>query len=150
LRVAGVHGGLLEEGSPEKLVFSEAEYLSLANASFSWQAATFASLAIQHSLVFVGISFTDSNVRKWLSWMYENRRAEIQKRLDLEGRRTGTPPKIFGSGASTLHYWLKKRPSTPGEQEWLEALVGHLGVRIIWLDNWNQAGPAFATLAGTS
>ena len=59
LRVGGINHGLLENGSPEKLVFSESTYLSLANESFSWQAATFISLAQAHSLIFVGMSLTD-------------------------------------------------------------------------------------------
>lgn len=148
LSVRGGGVGLLEDGSPEKLVFSESEYLSLANASFSWQASTFISLALSHSMVFIGTSFTDSNIRKWLSWMYENRRHEIHQRAEIAARRVGSSMTKLGAGSSTLHYWLNVRPKVPGEQEWTESLVAHLGVRLVWLDDWSEVGPAMSRLTG--
>lgn len=150
LRVNGAKGGLLEGGSPEKLVFSETEYLELANSSFSWQAATFTNLALTKSMIFVGLSFVDTNLRKWLSWIYANRTQEIRalatyrsQRLEQSSKDAPSLPK-----ASTFHYWLNVRPSEPGQKEWIESVVAHLGVRIVWLDKWEQVGDAFASLVG--
>lgn len=115
--------------SPEKLVFSETDYLALADRSFSWQASVFLENCSLHSLVFVGVSLTDPNMRRWLSSVHSNRRME----LDLRGE-SGKP--------SAVHYWIRTKPQEPGAQRWLAASVAHLGIRIVWLDDWSELIPA--------
>src|SRR5690348_8865339 len=63
----------ISTASIDKLVFSEAEYLSLASSAFSWQSAVFLQAAMSHILVFVGLSFTDPNLRRWLGFVHANR-----------------------------------------------------------------------------
>jgi hypothetical protein len=118
--------------SPGKLVFTEAQYLNLSRSVYSWQSATFLSACMHHRCVFVGLSFTDPNLRRWLAWEYSGR-AEERERKELPHR--------------TSHYWLRKRhtkkrkaPRTPGELL-VEDSVRHLGITIIWLDDWSQVGP---------
>ena len=53
--------------SSDKLVFSENEYLQLANNSFSWQSSMFVDIASTRKMVFIGVSLTDPNMRRWLS-----------------------------------------------------------------------------------
>ena len=53
--------------SIDKLVFSEAEYLQLANSSYSWQSTVFLDVCASKSVVFIGVSLSDSNMRRWLS-----------------------------------------------------------------------------------
>ncbi|MEO7049688.1 MAG: SIR2 family protein, partial [Ferruginibacter sp.] len=65
--------------SPDKLVFSETEYLNLANSNFSWQSSVFLHSSYSSNLIFLGLSFSDLNLRKWLSWTYSNRVKEIQQ-----------------------------------------------------------------------
>src|SRR5260370_6484691 len=66
--------------APEKLVFLESEYLRLANSAFTSQATLFAELAMSHSIAFVGLSFSDPNLRRWLTWVHANRCAELRSR----------------------------------------------------------------------
>ena len=109
-----------------KLVFSEGEYLALANSSFSWQASAFLSTCVFRRMIFVGVSLADPNMRCWLAWVYAARKRELAD---------------FGAArASTSHYWLNKRPDAADEAAWIESCVAHLGVRLIWLDDWTDAG----------
>lgn len=110
--------------STEKLVFSEAEYLQVANTAFSWQASLFVGTAILRSLVFVGLSFTDPNLRRWLAAVHTNRVEELR----LKGNNN--PP--------YEHYWLNKDPKNDAKKRWIESLVRHLGVRLIWIDDWSR------------
>jgi len=111
--------------SLDKLVFSESNYLNIASSSFTWQSAVFLNAAISHNVVFVGLSFTDQNLRRWLGFVQANRMEEL--------RRTGTPVH-----ASTQHYWINKRPSTLRQEKLIEASTAHLGVRLVWIDDWSQ------------
>jgi len=118
--------------SLDKLVFSESEYLQVANSGFSWQSSIFIDSCMSRSVVFVGLSFSDPNLRRWLGILHQNRLRE----LETIGR---------GSHDSAPHYWIRKT-----EKSWTEAAVAHLGVRLIWLDEWNQVGLALRKMLGLS
>ena len=114
----------------DKLVFSESEYLELANQSFSWQSSAFLDICASRTIVFVGVSLSDPNMRRWLTWTHTNRLREIET---LESRTVGV---------STLHYWINKRPVDTQLEKIIEATVQHLGVRLVWVDEWSDAGAA--------
>jgi len=117
--------------SAEKLVFSEGEYISLANNSFSWSASIFLGVAVLRTMVFIGLSFTDQNLRRWQAWVQSNKIDEIRQREKLKGFTTT-------SRISYGHYWINKRPKTKEESSWIESSVEHLGVRLVWVDDWTQ------------
>ena len=121
--------------STEKLVFSEEEYLQIANNSFSWQATTFINTCTTQHIIFIGTSLTDPNMRRWLSWTHSNRLNEMKEyNLNVED--------------STQHYWIKEKPKNRDLMPWIESAVSHLGVRLIWLDSWSQAGEALELALG--
>jgi hypothetical protein len=136
------HGLLPIEGHPsadwhsiDKLVFSETDYLQVANSGFTWQSSTFFEACTSRSVVFIGLSFSDPNLRRWLGIMHQNRLRELQS--------------IGQSAAVTArHYWFRTVPKTPEEKIWIEAAVAHLGVRLVWLKNWSEAGPALRSMLG--
>jgi hypothetical protein len=109
--------------SADKLVFLENEYSQLANNSYSWQAASFMEVINTSTVVFIGLSLTDPNMRRWLSWTHASRLNEI-RHLD---------PNV---NDSTKHYWINLEPSDLMLKKWYEASVAHLGVRLIWLKDW--------------
>jgi len=125
LPVPGSATHKLSPATVDKLVFSEAEYLTLANSSFSWQSTAFLNTAMTRSIVFIGLSFNDPNLRRWLSWVHLNRQNELS-----------------GIGVKTqdisVHYWLRVRPESETEEKWIESSVAHLGVRLVWLDDWTD------------
>ena len=121
--------------SIDKLVFLEEEYLHLANNSFSWQSTTFLNTCISQHIVFIGTSLTDPNMRRWLSWTHANRLDEMrQNGLDIKD--------------STQHYWIRTIPKDKNTMPWVEAAVSHLGVRIVWIDDWSQVGLALNKMLG--
>lgn len=121
--------------SLDKLVFSETDYLQVANSSFTWQSSTFFEAFMSRSAVFIGLSFSDPNLRRWLGIMHQNRLRELQN---------------IGHGgvASAPHYWFKIMPGTDAERYWVEAAVSHLGVRLVWLKSWNEVGPTLRRMLG--
>jgi len=128
--------GTTNHGAIDKLVFSEAEYLNLANSNFSWQATKFLEACSSSSVVFVGVSLSDPNMRRWLTWGHHNRIME----LDSQNLK---------HSESTNHYWLTVKPPERGDnQRYMEAMVEHLGVRIIWLDSWNDTGKVLRKMLG--
>jgi SIR2-like domain len=119
--------------SPDKLVFSEAQYLGLANMSFSWQSSVFLDACRSRRVLFLGVSLSDPNMRRWLAWTHHNRVAEIAE---------------LGSAkaTSTRHLWLERRSHSSEHERWTEALVSHLGVRVVWLNEWSDVGAVMSRL----
>lgn len=124
-----------ESVSINKMVFLEEEYLSLANNAFSWQSTMFIDTCMRQHVIFVGVSLTDPNMRRWLSWMQTNRLREI--------RDNG-----YSVTNSTQHYWIRKKPRNKNVISWVEAAVAHLGIRLVWIDDWTQSGLALEKLLG--
>lgn len=120
-------------GAPDTLVFSESAYLQLAARVYSWQATSFLEACAARRVVFIGLSLTDSNMRRWLSWVHDGRLAEIES----IGK---------GRAISTQHYWLNLDPGDAELRSWIEASVAHLGVRLIWLNSWDAVGPVLARM----
>ncbi len=124
-----------DSAAVDKLVFSESQYLSLGNAVMSWQSAIFTETAITRPVVFVGVSLSDPNMRSWLSRIAENRRRELRENHGHDGD-------------STNHYWLNHWPNDDAKAAWIEEAVSHLGVRLIWLDDWSQVKDALRKAVG--
>jgi len=114
------------------LVFSEGDYLQLANSAFSWQSALFLGTAVLRWTVFVGVSFSDANLRRWLAWIHAS------KRRDLQNKKT--------RGEAYGHYWIRPQTRDATLNRWIEASVRHLGVRLIWLQDWNELGTCFKAM----
>jgi len=108
----------------DKLVFLENEYLQLANNAFSWQAISFYNILSTNTVFFIGLSFRDANIRRWLSWLHKARIDAIVQ--------------YGGTSESTAHYWIEKTPDSPYLKKWYEASVAHLGIRLIWIDEWKD------------
>ncbi len=119
--------------SPDKLVFSEAAYLQLAGTVYSWQSTSFLETCAARRVVFVGLSLSDANMRRWLSWVHDSRVNELEQ--------VGQPGAV-----STQHLWLNLDPQDAETRTWIEASVAHLGVRLVWLTSWGSIGPVLARM----
>lgn len=109
----------------DKLVFSENEYLQLANSVFSWQSSSFMNTLTNNTVFFVGLSFKDPNIRRWLAWIQKSKLTAINLITK-------------NSIDSTSHYWIEKDPKNSNLRAWYEASVAHLGIRMIWVDDYSQ------------
>ncbi len=119
----------------DKLVFLEESYLQLANSPMSWQAINFIENCMQSKMVFVGVSLSDANMRRWLGWIHSNKMEEFR----VNG---------FDCRDATEHFWINRKPKTDVEKIWMEESVAHLGVRLVWIDEWNQVGEALKKMLG--
>jgi hypothetical protein len=122
--------------SPDKLVFSETAYLQLAGSVYSWQSTSFLEICAARRVVFVGLSLSDANMRRWLSWIHDSRLDELEQ--------VGQPDAL-----STQHLWFNLDPGDPELRAWIEASVAHLGVRLVWLRSWSSIGPVLARMLRT-
>ena len=114
-----------------KLIFSESQYLQMANTNFSWQSLIFLNACVTSVMVFVGVSLSDTNMRKWLTWVQYERSRDIDRNVD-----------------STQHYWINKKSINLETMDWMEASVHHLGVRIIWINEWSEIAGVIKKITG--
>lgn len=121
----------------DKLVFSESAYLNLSNSTFSWQSSEFISSCLNRTIVFIGVSLTDPNMRRWLSWIQKSKETEVKENLGLT---KSTLDQMFS------HYWINLKPKNSDEVIWIESCVKHLGVQIIWLNSWSDLGNVLETM----
>lgn len=134
------HGALLNKlkesydhrlNATSKLVFSEGSYLQIANTSFSWQSINFLKVCSESTVIFIGVSLTDPNMRKWLTWIQNERKKDIGENVE-----------------STQHFWICKNPEYKISKKWIEASVLHLGIRIIWINEWSESEKLMRNLLG--
>ena len=118
-----------------KLVFSEDSYLNLATSPLSWQSINFIENCMNSKMVFVGVSLSDPNMRRWLGWIHKNKLEDL--------KNNG-----IKAGESSEHFWINKKPATEVEKTWIEESVAHLGVRLVWIDEWNQVGVVLNKMLG--
>lgn len=123
----------------DKLVFSENAYLSLANNSYSWQSNEFINYCSKITLVFIGVSLTDPNMRRWLSWVHSLKLHELRQNKIV-------PENIIHKVYS--HFWINKEPKSTDEKKWIEACVQHLGVKVVWIRDWDKVGDKLNEMIG--
>ena len=81
-------------------------------------------------------------MRRWLSWIHKERVEDIEAFNRNNHMSTGTPR------VSTNHVWINKKPNSDQEKALIEAVVANLGVRLLWIDDWNQVPLALKKLLG--
>ena len=101
----------------------------------SWQAINFIENCMQSKMVFVGVSLSDANMRRWLGWIHSNKTEEFR----ING---------FDCKDATEHFGINKKPKTYVEKTGMEESVAHLGVRLVWIDDWNQVGEVLEKMLG--
>lgn len=119
--------------SREHLVFTEADYLSIAGNVATWAQSLFLFHAQSSRLLIIGHSLSDPNIRKWLAWSLSS---------SLEEMSAVSTAKEF----TARHIWVARRPSEAAQREIQEVSLLHLGVRVCWVDDWSQVGGVFENL----
>jgi hypothetical protein len=109
----------------DKLVFRENEYITLSNSAYSWQSSIFTNVVNQKPVLFIGLSLTDPNIRKWLAWVQSIRKRDVEK-IEATAKE------------SSRHFWIEIDPGNKERKQLIESIVYHLGIRIIWIQNWNE------------
>jgi hypothetical protein len=119
--------------SRERLVLTEADYLSIAGNVATWAQSLFLYHAQSSRLLIVGHSLSDPNIRKWLAWSLSS---------SLEEMSAVSTATEF----TARHVWVARRPKDSAQRKIQEISLLHLGVRVCWLDSWEQIGEVFENL----
>ncbi|HAU8300005.1 TPA: hypothetical protein I7159_21795 [Vibrio vulnificus] len=108
------------------IVFRENEYLEIAGTATTW-AQTLCLYHAQNShFLIIGHSLSDPNIRKWLAWSHQNHIKELGQFLPE------------GSSVSPRHIWINVKPQDSKQQELMEISLLHIGVRVCWIESWND------------
>jgi hypothetical protein len=117
----------------EHLVFTEADYLTIAGTVGTWAQALFLFHAQSSRLLIIGHSLADPNIRKWLSWSLSSSLAELA---------AVTKSKEF----TPRHIWITARHNDVELMKIQEISLLHLGVRICWIGSWSDIGAVLDNL----
>lgn len=128
----GVKDFQRRKNSISKLVFDESSYLKIADSTYNWAQTTFMYHAQFDQLIFVGMSMSDPNIRKWLVWTSENHNAELR-----EARSTDV--------TNLNHVWI----TLQNKELAIESALIHLGIRVAQIENWGQLEDALNNLLAT-
>ena len=129
----GIKNKFKRSSSYSKLVFNEESYMQVAGSVYNWAQTTFLYHAQFDKLLFIGLSMSDLNIRKWLYWTAMNHNFEL----------TETRHKTI---IDMCHMWINK--STEVEASNLEDSLSHLNVRCGYLQSWNDIGLGLRNLFG--
>jgi hypothetical protein len=122
----------------ENMIFPENSYTGLAGQVFTWTQNAFLHAAQTTTLCFIGMSMSDPNVRRWMSWAYGTY---------IEDLRVAHSVKIEELGGR--HVWITTRGKSPGAAKLYPFALRHLGVQICWLDSWDDITPAMISMLGS-
>ncbi len=121
--------------SRDSLVFLEEEYFQVATNSSSWLETLFMYQSQTNNLVFVGLSMSDPNIRRWLGTGYKLSVKDLTA-------VTGKPIDDF----IFTHYWIRTKSKDTNMNAVTSIGLAHLGVKTLWLDDWSSLGNAFSNL----
>ena len=119
----------------ENLVFPEAAYSEIAGSTFSWQQNLFQYHAQKHRMVFLGLSMSDPNIRKWMAWSAANINKENFNRT---GKKTILQRNV----------WVTTKPMNSVEETLKAYGLQHLGTRVGFLDTWTNIDKCLNNLFG--
>ncbi|MDB5228173.1 MAG: hypothetical protein JWN78_2366 [Bacteroidota bacterium] len=85
-----------KDDSRDNLIFAETSYTKIAGAMHSWAQNSFLYHATNTKMVFIGLSMSDPNIRRWLSWSTDNLNTQLEA-------FTGKPQTIL------RHIWIKNQ-----------------------------------------
>jgi hypothetical protein len=111
--------------SRDRLIFLEEQYLQIANARSSWAETLFMFHALSSNMVFLGLSMSDSNIRRWLAT------AETEYKRDFEEVKKGELE-------NPRHLWITQKINDDNYEKIILSSLIHLGVRPAYLDNWAE------------
>lgn len=115
--------------SRQNIVFRESEYLEIAGTASTW-AQTLCLFHAQNSkFLIIGHSLSDPNIRKWLAWSHQNHLKELEQLL---------PQSLKDQAVSPRHIWINIKPQDSIQKELMEISLLHIGVRICWIESWEQ------------
>lgn len=123
----------INRDSRDSLIFLENSYNNVASRMHSWAQSTFLYSSQNSKLVFFGLSMSDPNIRRWLSWTNQAYTEELNTVTD-------------GKGISLPHLWIKTKASSDDIQEFMDISLRHMGVKIGIIENYSMVEEMFTKI----
>lgn len=131
-----LHGSIIPEAqhktvkkgchdSKENLIFLEGSYSKVAGAMYSWAQTNFLYYASNSHMIFLGLSMSDPNIRRWLNWSSDYLRNDLSPNLDSDS-------------SVCKHLWIKKDPIDKELNSFYQNSLLHLGVKVAWIKGYNE------------
>src|SRR5262245_8547160 len=118
-----------DQEAPDIRVFTEREYFDFFNRPNSFFNYTFLYSLRQYSLLFIGMSLTEENVRRLLHYSRNERRESYEKE------------KVSSAEAdrrSMRHYAIQKDTRSDSLNTITETSLLRLGVRVLWVNEFGE------------
>jgi hypothetical protein len=125
----------LQSDGRDRLVFLEQEYLRIASTSASWPESLFQFHSQTTRMLFVGLSMSDANIRRWMA----TTNASVTPDYELLTK---------GQRVNPQHLWFTKKPSNLALQRLNLVSLLHLGIRPAWIEDWSQISQALSNIVG--
>jgi hypothetical protein len=124
-----VHGSIVpflgKRDARQNLVFQETSYHEVSGSTHSWQQILFQNYALRGRLIFIGLSMSDPNIRRWLAHTNSVLDRDI---LNISRKSTN----------SYRHIWMTPKSNTDTERTIKKLGLSHLGVKVGELDDWTR------------
>jgi hypothetical protein len=124
-----VHGSIVpfsgKRDARQNLVFQETSYHEVSGSTHSWQQIIFQYYALRNRIIFIGLSMSDPNIRRWLAHVHSVLNKDI---LHLTGKEE----------KSASHIWITPKSISVTEQEFKKLGLYHLGVKVGEIENWTK------------
>ena len=126
----------IKNDSRDNLIFAESSYSKAAATMSGWAQNVFSYTATNSKMIFLGLSMSDPNIRKWLNWSTEN----INNQLDSF--------KGDDNNKIIKHIWIQPKPINESTQKFLENSLIHLGTKPGWINSWQDVEKGILNLMG--
>lgn len=111
--------------SRDSLIFLESSYNEVASNMYSWAQTTFLYSSTNSKLIFIGLSMSDPNIRRWLSWTNQLYLKELNSVTE-------------GEGQSLPHLWIRTKDNSDEVQKFLDLSLWHMGVKIGLIEDYQK------------
>lgn len=140
VNVYHVHGFLVRDGTshrgrdrraieaPDRLVLTEQQYFDVVADVHGFVNYSLLHLLRQHRFLFVGLSMTDTNLRRALHLSFTERKRELLS----EGRAE------HGATRNATRHWAVVRHQNLDVDRALATLLLSVGVRPVWISEWGD------------
>lgn len=132
-----IHGSIVPNSGTREarhnLVFPESSYHDVAGSTYSWQQNIFQYYAQRTRMVFIGLSMSDANIRRWLSHVNSVLNRDV---YNMTGREENV----------ANHMWVTPKTHNKTEHELKKLGLYHLGVKVAEIESWSRLQPALLNL----
>lgn len=132
-----IHGSIVpltrKRDARQNLVFQETSYHAVSGSNHSWQQVIFQFYALKNRFLFIGLSMSDPNVRRWLAHTSSVLNNDI---INLPGENRNATP----------HIWVTPKAKFETERKLKQLGLSHLGTKVGEIEDWSKLHFALTNL----